>query len=129
MTDRTHVLDASAVLALLHNEPGGASVAPLLATSCVSSVNWAEILQKASQRGLDIAATADRLARLGLVVLPFSREEAELAAALWGATQQSGLSLGDRACLAVAKRLRLPAVTADRDWMTAAADVTIQVIR
>lgn len=129
MTDRTHVLDASAVLALLHNEPGGASVAPLLATSCVSSVNWAEILQKASQRGLDIAATADRLARLGLVVLPFSREEAELAAALWGATQQSGLSLGDRACLAVAKRLRLPAVTADRDWLTAAADVTIQVIR
>jgi PIN domain nuclease of toxin-antitoxin system len=110
------VLDASALLAWLHVEPGGEKVEPLLGRSVVSAVNLSETLQKGLSRGADAVGLWEDLEALGLEVVSFTAEDAELAAELWAATRHLGLSLGDRACLATAKRLEVTAVTADRDW-------------
>jgi PIN domain nuclease of toxin-antitoxin system len=110
------VLDASALLAWLHEEPGGEKVEPLLGRSVVSAVNLSETLQKGLSRGVDAVGLREDLEALGLEVVSFTAEDAELAAELWAATRHLGLSLGDRACLATAKRLEVTAVTADRDW-------------
>ena len=101
----------------------------LLEDSVVSSVNWSEVMQKASSRHLDAAGIAATMDRIGLAIIPFVREDAEEAAGLWTAGRPIGLSLGDRACLALARRLRLPAVTAERAWARLAVDVAITVIR
>ena len=110
------MLDASALLAWLHQEPGGEKVEPLLGRSIVSAVNLSETLQKGLSRGADVAGLREDLEALGLKVVNFTAEDAEMAAELWAATRHLGLSLGDRSCLATAKRLKVPAVTADRDW-------------
>ena len=96
--------------------------------ACVSSVNWAEVMQKARQRGLDSVVTAAGLYGQGLQVVAFSLADAEMVAALWERTRDLGLSLADRACLALAERLHLPAVIADREWQSVGG-VTVQLIR
>ncbi|WP_086820805.1 type II toxin-antitoxin system VapC family toxin [Allokutzneria sp. NRRL B-24872] len=124
----TVVLDASAVLALLYREPGQEVVRELLDGSRISTVNWSEVVQKLTQRGSspDIATY---LLALGVAVEPFTQDDAELAAALYSRTKQSGLSLGDRACLALAARLNAPALTADKAWAAADTDVEVRLIR
>lgn len=129
MIGRTHVVDSSAVLALIHGETGRARVIEVLYTSCISSVNWSEVLQKAAQKRLDAALTADGLERMGLTVVAFNQDDAETAAAMWSATKGQGLSLGDRACLALARRLGLPAVTAERAWQSVPVGVSVELIR
>lgn len=125
----TCVLDASALLAFLHGEPGGGAVQPELNTALMSSVNWSEVVQKALNGGVDVTGLREDLEALGLRVLPFTAEEAELAAALWVQTKAHGLSLGDRACLALGLRARLPVLTADRTWQRLALGVPVRVIR
>jgi len=127
----TPVLDASAVLTLLYREPGHEKVADLIDGSVISSVNWSEVVQKLAQRGLpDSAEVAADLLALGTTILPFTRDDAEAAAALWPAGRPHGLSLGDRACLAVAQALATPlAVTADLAWAQVDAGVDILVVR
>ena len=110
------VLDASAVLAWIRDEPGADTVTPLLADASISAVNWSEVAQRLAQYGASATLTAGRLRALGVRVEPFTAEDALAAAALWRATHTGGLSLGDRACLALAQRLSRPAVTADRAW-------------
>ena len=124
-----YVLDASALLALLNREPGADTVRPLVETSVISSVNWAEVLQKATSLGMEIPVVRDHVQSLGLEVLEFSGDDAELAAQLWSTTRRAGLSLGDRACLSLAQRLGLPALTADRTWATLDLDIEVQLIR
>lgn len=111
-----YVLDASALLAWLNGEVGGEKVEPLLGVSVISTVNLSETIQKSLVRGVDVEGLVEDLRALGLGVASFSAEEAEIAAWLWPKTRKSGLSLADRACLALARRLDVPAVTADRDW-------------
>ncbi|PRW63774.1 PIN domain-containing protein [Actinopolyspora mortivallis] len=110
------VLDTSAVLAWLREEDGAAAVDPLLATAVMATPNWSELAQKLLQHGVDASRTLARLRVLGITVEPFTDTDAQLAAELWPHTRSAGLSLGDRACLAVARRLELPAATADRAW-------------
>jgi len=131
VTQRTHVLDASALLAVIHNEPGANSAAPLLKTSEMSAVNWSEVSQKVVAVGEDIDELRGDMEGLGLAVVPFGQEDAEDAARLWPVTRAAGLSLGDRACLALARRRGLIAVTADRSWkrLADAVDAQIEVIR
>lgn len=124
-----YVLDASALLALLQNERGAAAVEPLLDRSAISSVNWSEVLQKALSRGIDVDHLGDDLGALGLVVAPFTTADAERAAHLWAATRHLGLSLGDRACLALGLLLRAPVLTADRSWATLTLGVEVRPIR
>ena len=111
-----YVLDASALLAWLNEETGADKVEPLLESSAISTVNLSETLQKSLARGVDVAGLQEDLAALGLAVVDFTPYDAELAAGLWTTTGRLGLSLGDRCCLATARRLGMPAVTADRDW-------------
>ncbi|MGC8528877.1 MAG: type II toxin-antitoxin system VapC family toxin [Leptospirillia bacterium] len=118
MTRDAHscVLDASALLAFLHGEPGEEAVRSLLPGSRISAVNWSEVVQTCLARSVDWEGLRDDLAVLGMTILPMTPEDAEEAGRLWSPTKDIGLSLGDRACLALAKRLGLPAITMDRTW-------------
>jgi ribonuclease VapC len=121
------VLDASALLALLFGEVGF-EVVPLEG-SAVSAVNWSEVVQVAARRDADVVGLADAIAAEGAVVVPFTAAQAEVAAALWVRTRAAGLSLGDRACLALARRYRVPALTADRAWGQMGVGVEVVVVR
>jgi len=123
------VLDASAVLAYLQQEPGREVVANLFAGAAISSVNWSEVIQKSMARGQDVAGLLDVLSALGLRVVSFTVEDAEAAALLWPATRALGLSLGDRACLTLGLQRRCPVFTADRSWRQLSMDLEIRMIR
>lgn len=131
MTERSRraVLDASAVLALLHDEPGADVVAGYLVGASVSAVNVAEILGKLLETGIPDAEAAAVLLEIGLDVIPFDEQQAHLAASLRRRTRRAGLSLGDRACLALALTLDLPAVTTDTAWKRAKIGVPVVVAR
>jgi len=123
------VLDASALLALLHGEPGGETVEELLGTSAISSVNWSEVIQKALEKKTKVDGLREELESLGLEIIPFTAEMAEKTAYLRAETRPAGLSLGDRACLALAGALGRPAVTADRIWGDLPLRVEVRVVR
>ena len=124
-----HVLDASAVLALLNREPGHELVAGLLGGAAASAVNLSEVASKLSDKGLDPLSIRPDLLALGLSVIPFDEALAFDAAALRSSTRHAGLSLGDRACLATAAALGATAVTADREWGRLRLPVKIRVVR
>ncbi len=125
----TTVLDASAVLALLHDEPGAGDVLRVLDDACVSAVNHAEVLTRLADAGMP-ETVADRLIdSLQIVVEPFTQAQSVISAHLRAATKADGLSLGDRACLALADSLGAPAVTADRAWADLPLDVEVELIR
>jgi PIN domain nuclease of toxin-antitoxin system len=125
----TAVLDASALLVVLHGEPGTAVVEPLLDGAQVSAVNWSEVVQKAAARGVDVGGLRDDVEALGVRVAIFDADAAEATAELWAATRDSGRSLGDRACLALARALGMTAVTADAAWADVDVGVTVQLVR
>jgi ribonuclease VapC len=122
------VVDASALLAMLQDEPGADAVAMILATTVVSSVNWSEVLQKARSHGVDVAGLEDDLTHIGVEFAPFTTAQATVAADLWHRGART-LALADRACLAVAEVRGLPVVTADRAWASLDLGVPVQVIR
>lgn len=121
----TVVLDTSAVLAWLRDEPGANVVHPLLPVAVMSAANWSETWQKLHQHGADAGRATSRLRTLGVRVEPLTEADAVTAASLWTSTRAAGLSLGDRCCLALAARLDLTTVTADTAW--AALDIPIPV--
>jgi PIN domain nuclease of toxin-antitoxin system len=129
------VLDASALLAYLGDEPGADTVADAIAAGAsVSTVNLAELLSTLARRGADPVRVASELADRGLLggaitVEPFTSEDAVEAARLRPLTHAAGLSLGDRACLALAHRLAMPAVTADQAWAGLKLAVEVRLIR
>ena len=123
------VLDASALIALLWDEPGADAVEPLLGRAVVSAVNWTEVLQRYRAHGVETAGKRERVEALGVDVEWFTAEDSAAAAELWAPTRRAGLSLADRACLALARRLGLPAHTADRDWRAVDVGVTVVLIR
>ena len=124
------VLDASAVLALLRAESGAEQVEPVLQGAMLSTVNGAEVAQKISAHGSDGAWALSELRELGVNMVAFTSEDALAAAALWPHTRTSGLSLGDRACLALAQRMNCPALTADQAWKDCElGDIEIRLIR
>ncbi|WP_119679290.1 PIN domain-containing protein [Indioceanicola profundi] len=125
------VLDASALLALLLNEPGGQRVKQVLSRSAISTVNLGEVVAHFARHGAsepDIRAVLDPLP---LDRRLFDEEQAYSAGLLLVATRAAGLSFGDRACLALAKSLNVKALTADRVWSRVAStvDVEVEVIR
>jgi ribonuclease VapC len=122
------VLDASALLALLKVEPGGARVGEILAGSRMSAVNHAEVVSHFVHLGIPLADVEATLNPLPLEVIAADRELATLAGKLRAATATAGLSLGDRFCLAQALRDGLPAWTADRSWVDVAEKVGVEVV-
>lgn len=136
MNDNTlSVLDASALLAYLHGEPGGQIVQDVLARGSVMNiVNYAEVLTQLEVAGEEATTTHQRLREHGLIgglleVVPLTEDDAVMIARLRTITRAYGLSLGDRACVATGLRLQLPVVTADRSWATISMGVTIRLIR
>jgi len=124
------VLDTSALLAMILGEPGGERVASVLRESAMTSVNYAEAATHFSRAGSsedDIRFVLD----VPVQWIDFDRELAFDTAMLLPKTQRAGLSLGDRACLALARRLQVKAITADRIWSRVASDagVKIELIR
>lgn len=112
-----NVLDASAILAVLNGERGEKKVIPILAESAASSVNLTEVVAKLFEAGMDEATSRLAVSVLGIgVIADFTEDLAWDAARLRPLTKQYGLSLGDRACLALAIKLNVPAVTADKEW-------------
>lgn len=120
------VLDSSAVLALLQEEKGHENV-PL--KGVISSVNFAEVVSKFEAKGEDVSDLDVQLSTVGLEVKPFTVKEAMEAGKLRPLTKAKGLSLGDRACLAVAKLLNQDVVTADKVWAELKVGVRVRVIR
>lgn len=123
------VLDASALLAFLHEEPGGERVSPVLEGAHVSAVNWSEVLQKSLQRHVDIDGMQQEFIEVGVTFEAFTPQQAETAARLFTRTRDHGLSLADRACLALAMDRGLPVMTADRAWAGLGLDLEVDVIR
>ncbi len=125
------MLDASAVLALLFEEPGAEVVRAQLRTGVIGAANLAEVLAKLSDHGLPAVEAVRTVAILGLEVAPMTEAQAGRSAELRPLTRPVGLSLGDRACLALAAELGAVALTADRSWdaVAAAVGISVQVIR
>ena len=109
------VLDASAILAFLQDEPGSEVVESALADDPVcSAANWAEVAQKIIAAGRDWDLVRALLDSYGVRVEPVDREDAEWAARRW--KRGEGLSLADRLCLALAERCNTDVLTADTGW-------------
>lgn len=151
------MLDSSALLALLFGEQGGDRVSGRLASAAISTVNWAEVAQRILEetrktpvvKVASIATSKDplpprdlepwerwaaavedarvRLEAVGLTIQPYLREDAHEAALIRLWTKDLGLSLGDRSCLALGRRLGVPALTADQAWATLPADLRLEV--
>ncbi len=125
------VLDASAILAFLNGEPGGDTVGLALQAGgcCVTAANHCEVITKALDRGVDVTALMQLLAQLDYAVIDVMAEDGMAAGLMRPATRALGLSLGDRLCLAVAKRLDAPVLTADRHWLSLAHPLGLDIRR
>lgn len=123
------VLDASALLALIHEEPGADVVRAALPGALVSAVNLSEVVTKLTERGYQDEEIEETLADLDIEVRPFDAGAARRAGLLRRQTRQLGLSLGDRACIELAQQTALPALTADGPWLQLKIGVKVQSIR
>lgn len=124
------VFDASAILALLRDEPGADVVARHVGDGLISAVNFQEVIKELLRRGVPIEAALDLLDALHLDIRPHGHQEAIAAACLYLATKQYGSGLGDRTCMALAIAEGLPAITADQAWgKVEVAGLIIQLIR
>jgi len=123
------VLDASALLALLQNERGAEYVRRRVPGAVMSAVNLAETGSKLADLGFSAAEIREAMIEIGIEVSPFDIDQAIASSVLRAATRPAGLSVGDRACLALAQLLGLPALTADRAWRDLGLDVGVELIR
>lgn len=124
-----YILDASAILALLNNEPGSEMVVNVLTEAVISSVNLSEVIAKLADSGMLEVEVREVISALGLEVVQFDTEMAYHAGMLRPLTRSVGLSFGDRACLILGKSLGLPTLTTDRVWTDLNLGVNVQVIR
>ena len=125
------ILDTSALLAYLWQEPGAVRVANLLTTErcLLGATNLAELVSKVVERGLPAHEVPALVSSLNVEVVPLTQAVAELSGQLRTTTRHLGLSLGDRACLALAQTLNGVAITADRPWLALDIGVAIECIR
>jgi PIN domain nuclease of toxin-antitoxin system len=124
-----YVLDASALLAMLQNEPGAEFVQKKLQNSVISSVNFSETVSRLVRHGMPENEIQDLLNLLGLEIIPFFEEQAYQCGFMSSSTKSTGLSFADRACLALAQQLDRIALTADRAWMSLPIDIQVEMIR
>lgn len=123
------VLDASAALAVINLEPGCETVVTALPTAIISTVNAAEVITKLVEQGGSFDQAARQLGQLMVETVVFDDQLALDTAALRPLTRDRGLSLGDRACLALALRENAPVLTADQAWKGLDVGVEVVLIR
>jgi len=123
------VLDSSAVLAVFFNEPGGETVVPILRGALLGTVNMAEVHGRMMDRGAQADHAWSRMQSLQCEICFFTDEQARIAAELRSITRPFGLSLGDRACLALAIERKATVYTTDRVWKNLGLGIQVEVIR
>jgi PIN domain nuclease of toxin-antitoxin system len=123
------VLDASAILTVLSQERGSAIILPHLPDAAVSTVNLAEVHSKLVSRGVPEEDAWEYACSVAPEIFNFDDHQARLTGALVPQTQTSGLSLGDRACLALGIILQAPVYTTDRAWKNLKLGIKIHVVR
>ncbi|WP_347179183.1 type II toxin-antitoxin system VapC family toxin [Roseofilum acuticapitatum] len=123
------VVDASAILALLNQEKGSEEVARFMGKAAISSVNLSEVIAKLAELNIPEDVIAEILSNLRLEVIPFNEEQALQAGMLRPVTKSLGLSLGDRACLALGIYLHQPVLTSDRQWSHLNLNVEVRLVR
>lgn len=129
VADPTLLLDASALLALVFEEPGAETVLAALDSAAIGAVNLAEVVDLAARRGLDPARAAAWPAELALPVIGFTAPMAARTGRVLAEFRRRGLSLGDAACLGTAAVLGLPVLTADRLWAALETGVEVRLLR
>lgn len=123
------VLDASALIALLRNEPGADVVKKHLSDAMISAVNYSEILKKTIERGGSSDVTQAFIQNISIRIMPFDEAQAVASAALYPKTKPHGLSFADRACLALAILHEIPVLTAEHDMALVDVPIKVRVIR
>lgn len=122
-------MDASALLALLNHEPGYEEVARIIPHAAISAVNLSEVVAKLADSGMPEEKIREALEGLALEIHGFGRELAYETGLLRPSTRSRGLSMGDRACIALGSRLGLPVLTADRAWEGLDVEAEIRLVR
>jgi ribonuclease VapC len=122
------VFDSSVVLAHINNEPGSERISHLFGDAVISAVNFAEVITKLAEWQVAMETARSALSRYGLQIVVFDERLAERTGALRFKTKAFGLSLGDRACLALAEWLRLPVLTTDRMWKELGLPIDVQLV-
>ena len=125
----TYVVDASVLLAIIEGEPGGDLALQLSRGSDMSWLNIGEVLSKVVDRGGDPLDAMALLHELDLKLHDFGERDAEAVAGMLPLTRHVGLSFGDRACLALGKRLNLVVLTAERRWLNCGVGIEVRLLR
>ena len=123
------VFDSSVLIAILRQEPGFEVGERSLNEALISTVNLAEVATYLARNSVPAETINDALATFPIEIVPFDREQGLIAGCLYPVCKSLGLSLGDRACLALAKSKRLPVLTADKAWLELMIDVSVKSIR
>ena len=123
------ILDASAIIAVLKSEPGAERVTAVSEGACVSTLTIAEVATWLAMAGMQVEQIDTAINLFRLTVEPFHHRRAVAAGVLVAKTRHRGLSLGDRACLALAIELKLPVMTGDRAWRDLDIGVDIRFFR
>lgn len=123
------IFDASAVIILLNQEPGHDFVKKYISQSMMSAVNLAEVITVLVSIGVPHTSATNIASELISEIIPFDTEQAAANAALRESTKPFGLSLGDRACLALAQIKQLPVITADKIWEKLTLPIEIMFAR
>lgn len=129
MSEVRYVLDASALLAAMLGERGAQTVEAYFSDACISSVNLSEVVAKLSERGVPDESIHESLFDLDLDVRDFNTAQALRAGTLRNLTRSKGLSLGDRACLALAGELGAVALTTDAAWADIELGIAVELAR
>lgn len=111
------VLDASAMLAYLFRETGYDIVSQVIENSCISTVNFSEVVTRLIRDGINAERFAEECQKTSIEIIPFNQKQALLAARLVCQTKDYGLSLEDRCCLALAMEKEMDVITADPAWL------------
>jgi PIN domain nuclease of toxin-antitoxin system len=125
---KQYLLDASALLALLQDEPGSEIVAQHLSSSAISSVNLAEVASVLNKVGMPETEILALFDGLDLNILSYDKDTAIATCGIRQVTQQKGLSLGDRACLAAARQHQRIALTADQVWLDFQQTIGVDIV-